>query len=195
MIKGIYETMTTLSKKIIFLAFAAILLTIPLTVSLVQRQQEIRTQATASTTLAILPQPPASSPLQEKVGDTFTLDLMLNPDTNLVTMLTLQINYDPTKLELVNSPTPLTINADAFPQTLEGPVINPGMLSAIYSVGDDPSKAIQQSTKVGTITFRAIAPTGDEPTTVSLGSTTQVKALGSNDNVLSTSTPTTIVIR
>lgn len=186
--------MAFLSKKIIFLAFAVVALSIPLTVSLVQRQAEIRSRATAATTLSFIPSSSVTMPLQKKVGDTFSLQVAIDPGVNLVTTVSLQINYDPTKLQLINSPTAFTQDEQSFPQLVSGPTVNPGILTTIVSIGQDPSRAVKRATSVGMITFKSIAPTTDTPTTVSFGSITQVNGLGSSDNVLSNTAPAIIII-
>jgi len=89
-------------------------------------------------------------------------------------------------------------NATVFPSVLEGPVYTPGKISVTLSVGPDPTKSIQTKAKAATVTFKAIANTSGAPTLVSYGASTQALSIGSNDqaseNVLSSSTPATIVI-
>ncbi len=80
-----------------------------------------------------------------------------------------------------------------------GPVYTPGKIAVTLSVGPDPTKSIQTKVKAATVTFKAInnTPPGT-PTLVSYGATTQILSIGSNDqaseNVLSSSTPATIII-
>lgn len=184
-------------KKIILVAFALLLLiSIPLTLSLLSQRQDTRQRASASTTLTFVPESTTAAPIVKNVGDPITLDIMVNPGTNLVTFVRYQISFDPTKVQL-NSANPVTINSAVF-SNVEGPVITTDALSQSVSIGSDPTKAIQQTTKVATINFTAIASTSGSPTTISYGTLTQALSSGANDqssqNVLSTTTPATIVI-
>lgn len=190
--------MSSSQKKALILGSLLVLaLSIPLTVRVLQPQQEIRSKAAGSTKLSFTPASSATAPLQKNVGDTIALDMMVDPGTNLVTFIRFQLQYDPTKLEIVQSD-PFTINMTAFPQKIEGPVLGSGTIAESLSVGSDPTKAIQQVTKVGTVNFKAIGGTGGAPTTVTYTALTQALSSGANDqageNVLSTTTPATIVI-
>ncbi len=190
--------MSSSQKKALILGSLLVLaLSIPITVRFLQPRQEIRSKAAGSTKLSFTPVSTATAPLQKNVGDTIALDMMVDPGTNLVTFIRFQLQYDPTKLEIVQ-PDPFTINASAFPQKIEGPVLGSGTVAESLSVGSDPTKAIQAVTKVGTVNFKAIAGTGGAPTTVTYTTLTQALSSGANDqageNVLSTTTPATIII-
>lgn len=188
--------MTLINRKnVLFALIAIIALSIPLTIGILQRQQETRGRASSSTTLALTPDS-TSAPLQKNKGDIISLDLMVTPGTNMVTFVKFQLNYDPTKLEPV-SQDPFTLNKDAF-LTKEGPIISSGSLLASASVGSDPTKAISKTTKVGTIQFKAIGGTSSYPTSITFANTSQALSSGPNDqaaeNVLSTTSPANIVI-
>lgn len=186
-------------KKIFLVGFLVILLVgIPTTIFLVQQNQEVRSRAEKSTTISFTPDSSTSAPLQKKIGDTIPLDIMVDPGTNLVSFVKLEIQYDPEKLATTGATT-LQPNIVAFPTTLEGPVYSPGKISVTLSVGPDPTKAIQAKVKAATINLKAIANTpADTPTVVTYGATTQVLSIGSNDeaseNVLSNTVPATILI-
>ena len=170
---------------------------VPFTLSLLQQRQENRTRAAGSTTLALTPASSASNPIQKNVGDTIALDLMVNPGNNLVTFVRFQIKYDPTKLELVSTD-PFTLNTTAFPTKIEGPVVSSGTLAESVSVGSDPTKAVQTTSKVGTVNFKAIGGTNGTPTEVSFSNLTQALSSGATDqaaeNVLASTTPALIAI-
>lgn len=190
--------MSSSQKKALILGSLLVLaLSIPITVRFLQPRQEIRSKAAGSTKLSFTPASSVTAPLQKNVGDTIALDMMVDPGTNLVTFIRFQLQYDPTKLEIVQAD-PFTINASAFPQKIEGPVLGSGTVAESLSVGSDPTKAIQAVTKVGTVNFKAIGGTGGVPTTVTYTTLTQALSSGANDqageNVLSTTTPATIVI-
>jgi len=123
--------------------------------------------------------------------------MMVNPGTNLVTFIKYQVSYDATKLQPVSTD-PFTVNTAAFPTKVEGPIMSSGQIAQSVSVGSDPTKAIQTTTKVGTLNFKAIASTSGTPTVVSFTSITQALSAGSGDqaaeNVISTTIPANIAI-
>jgi len=185
-------------KKILLIGFAVVMLVgIPLTVFLLQQQQEVRSRAEKSTNISFTPDSSQTAPIQKAVGDSIPLDIMVNPGKNLVSFVKLEIQYDPEKL--ATTAAGFQANTVAFPSVLEGPVYTPGKIAVTLSVGPDPTKSIQTTTKAATITFKALAGTPQgTPTLVTYGATTQVLSLGSNDqaseNVLSSATPATIII-
>jgi hypothetical protein len=186
-------------KKIFLGGFIAVLLVgIPLTVYLLQQQQEVRSHAEKSTNISFAPDSSQTTPLQKNVGDQIPLDITINPGKNLVSFVKLEIQYDPDKLA-TDSANPFQANSVVFPSVLEGPIYSPGKISVTLSVGPDPTKAIQTTVKAGTLTLKAIANTpAGTPTVVTYGAATQVLSLGSNDqaseNVLSSPIPAYINI-
>lgn len=186
-------------KKILLFGFIAVLLIgIPVTIYLVQRQQETRTQAAKSTTVAFTPPSSATAPIQKSVGDSIPLEIMVDPGTNLVGFIKFEIQYDPEKIATASA-NAFAPNTAVFPSVLEGPVYTPGKIAVTLSVGPDPTKVIQTKAKAATVIFKAISNTPPgTPTLVSYGATTQVLSIGSNDqaseNVLSSATPAYIAI-
>lgn len=186
-------------KRIFLIGFALLLLIgIPVTIYLVQKQQEVRSHAEKSTNLTFSPTSSATAPIQKNVGDSIPLDIMVDPGKNLVSFVKLEIQYDPDKLATTGATT-FQANTVAFPSVLEGPIYAPGKISVTLSVGPDPTKAIQSAVKAATITLKALANTPPgTPTLVTYGATTQVLSIGSNDqaseNVLASEAPATIVI-
>lgn len=185
-------------KKLFLIGFIVVLLIgIPLTVYLLQQQQEVRSRAEASTNLAFNPSSTSSAPIQKNVGDSIPLDISVDPGKNLVSFVKLEIQYDPSVLATASGA--FKANTDAFPSVLEGPVYSDGKIAVTLSVGPDPTKAIQSKVTAGTITFTALKNTDPgTPTLVTFTSNTQVLSIGSNDqaseNVLSSATPATIAI-
>ena len=189
--------MMLFTKKNVFLGLVAVLaLSIPINVGILQQQQETRGRASASTSLAFTPTTSTTAPIQKKMGETISLDLIVTPSNNLVTFVKFELKYDPTKLEPVGTD-PFTLNTSAF-VSKDGPVITSGRLIASASVGSDPTKAIQKPTKVGTILFRAIGGTGSSPTTITFENLTQALSSATTDqaseNVISTTSPAHILI-
>lgn len=166
-----------------------IVLSVPLTLSLLQNRQETRSRAGAATVLSLTP---VSS--TKNVGETVSFDIMVNPGTNLVTFVKFQLIYDATKLEPI-TPEPFVLNTTAF-ATKDGPVITPGSLTGSASIGADPTKTIQSLTKIGTVQFRVIGSSNGSSTTVSFGAVSQALSSGPNDqskeNVLASTIPATI---
>jgi hypothetical protein len=171
------------------------LIGLPLTIYLFQNKQDPRAGASAGTTLSLIPQPGTVSSIEKKVGDSIPTDVVVNPGSNLVSLLRLQIKYDPTKLEIdANDPfTP----AGKF-TFLQPPIINNGTISFTISIGTDPNNAIQKISKAGTYNFKAKGATDDIPTLISFTTQTQAFSLGSTDqaseDILSTTTPAEITI-
>ncbi len=182
------------NKKLLLSGFFFVtLLVTALTISTLKKPQQIRSHASAgSTTLTLIP---ASS--SKQVSDTIDLDLMVNPGNNLVSFVKFQLAFDSTKLALVTTE-PFTLNTQAFPSKVEGPIINSESIGESVSVGADGTKVIQAPTKVGTVHFKALSPTGNTPATVTFTNITQALSIGSQDtpvqNVLASTTPATITI-
>lgn len=185
----------THSKLFISLAIIIIALTVPLTVFLVQKQQEIRSRASISTVLYFTPDSSADSPIKKGVGDTFTLDIVMDPGQNQVIHTTLDINYDPTKL--ATSDAGFVIPPDA---TLNSVVVSPryteGNAFLVVSAGTDLTKIVIKPTKIASITFKTLAPTGDSPAQITYGPKTTVTATIENPeaSVLSSTKPAFITI-
>lgn len=191
-------------KKLLLLGFLAIILAvIPVTVYLVQKQQEIRSRAVAATVLSFSPSSSSTSPIQKNVGDKIDINIMVNPGTNLVTFARFTIAYDKDKLStsadgfLLNSS-----GTQGFTSAIEGPTSTPGKLAVALTIGADPTRAIQTTTKVATISFKALATT----TTPVMVSFENVIVYANNEtgnpnatypdnlNVLSSTTPAYIAI-
>lgn len=168
-------------KNLLILGFVVILLvTIPIVVFLLQQQQQTKSTAAPTTTLSFSP-----SSATTTTGATVNFDVIVNPGQNQVSFVKLDITYDKTKLETSSTGTSC---ADAlcpatatFPSTLEGPTYNPGEILVSLSVGADPTKVVQTTTKVATITFKTIATTGDTPTQIKFGNQTQVLSIATAD--------------
>jgi hypothetical protein len=184
-------------KNKIFLGVTLLLLVvgIPAVVFLSQQRQETRSRASQSTTLYFVPSTTSSTPLKKAPGEAVSFDVMVNPGSNLPSLIRLEIPYDGTKVNPTSSP--FVVNTVAFPTTQEGPFVRNNSILISVSVGNDPSKAISQVTKVGTVNFTAVATT-TSPSMISFGSSTQVLSVAStdeaNENVLSTTTPAYVAI-
>lgn len=189
------------AKKLLIIGFILIILiAIPVTIFLLQQQQEIRSRAQAASTLSFEPTSNASNPIQVQKDDVVDLDIMVDPTTNLVSFVKLEIQYDSTKLATTSGANGVGFfeqNKNAFPSLRGDPQFDDGKVTLAVSVGPDPTASVQTKTKVGTIHFKALTDT-DTPTQVIFGPQTQVLSIGSADqaseNVLSSSTPAIINI-
>lgn len=179
-------------KKLILIGFLFVLLIgIPLTVFLVQQQQQTAIRATKSTTLALSP-----STKTVNVGKEVELDVNLDPGgVNQVSFVKFIITYDSTKLK--PSDTAFIVKGTEL-SILQGPTVDTNTLTVTLSVGPAFQNAIQSPTTIGTVKFDALAPTTGF-TTVSFDQTqTQIRSLGTTDtaseNVFLTGTPAQITI-
>lgn len=184
--------------KLLLAGILVLLISIPLTISLLQQNQDTRTRAAGATSLSLVHPPDNSSHTEKTVGESVPITMMIEPGSNSVTFVRFQIKYDPTKLEPV-ADNPFTVDATKFPTTIEGPIVGNGTISMSISVGSDPTKAIRNApAKVGTANFKAKAVTTDMSTEVSFSNLTQALSSGADDqsseNVLSYTSPATVSI-
>ncbi|MBI5045033.1 MAG: PKD domain-containing protein [Candidatus Levybacteria bacterium] len=177
------------AKKLLLIGFiVVILIAIPITVFLLQQQQELRSRAAASSILSFTPTSTASNPIQVKNGDAADLDIFIDPGSNLVSFIKLELQYDSQKLATVGAGPNGEVfekNADAFPENRGVPKFEDGKVTITVATGDDTNKVIRTKTKVGTLHLKAIAKT-DTPTQVIFGGQTLAlstagPSTGSND--------------
>lgn len=188
-------------KKILALGFIVVLLAaIPFAVYLLQKQQEMRSRAAKSTTLSLVPTGsliPAT--INKKVGEKFNLDVIIDPGTNVVTNLTLHVIYDEEKIA---TDTAEGGCGSSFCQTAvflpnNNIKYTPGSIRIDLSTNPGPGSYVQTKTKVGSLTFKALAPTSVSPTQIGFGDKTLVTAqlpLDPEENVLSTTNPAIVNI-
>lgn len=186
-------------KKVLLFGFIAVMLVgIPLALYGLSTQQVTQQQAEKATSLSFTPESSDGEPIKKALNEEFTLDVQVDPGTNLVSFLKLEIEYDDTKLATSEADDAFKVNEAAFPVTLEGPVFTPGKIQVTLSVGSDPTKAIQQITEAVTFKLKGIANTDEIPTNVTFGNTTEVLSIGSNDqaseNVLLNVEPAIILL-
>jgi hypothetical protein len=164
-------------KKLLLIGFLfAILLVIPLTVYLVQQQQETRSRADANTTMSL--SPPTQTATQ---GAQVTFDVFISPGNNQVNFVKLVLKYDPTKL----SATEESFELDPSSQlsVLQGPIVGTDDVSVTLGVGSDPTRVIQENTKLGRITFTAEEPTDAVPTEILFDSAQiQIRSVNGSNN-------------
>ncbi len=172
---------------------------VPFTLFIFNQQQELRSRAEKSTTVYFSPSSSVDNPIQTQVGNTLPLDIMINPGTNLVSLMKLEILYDPAKLEITNA-TAFQANMITISKIVEGPLITPGKMAVTLSIGTDLNKVINKITRVATLKLKALNSTAETKSTTSVtyGINTQILAIGANasasENVLSSTQPAIISI-
>lgn len=162
-------------KKLILIGFLFVLLIgIPLTVFLVQQQQQTRIRAEKATTLDL--SPPTKT---VNVGDTVELDVNLDPGgVNQVSFVEFTITYDATKLKPED--TPFTVTASEL-DILQGPTVDTNTITVTLAVGAAFQDAIQTPKTIGKLSFEAIAPTtGFTPVEFDKNQV-QIRSLGISD--------------
>jgi hypothetical protein len=178
---------------LIFLIIAGI---IAVSVWFLQRRTVTTPHAAASTTVAFIA--PAQTIMSgQQVSSSITVD----PGNNQVSVVKLVLTYDNTQLQISSATNSLLPNASAFPQTLQPPATTCSgtqcTLTATFSIGSDPTKAIQTKTTLATFTATVIA---QPQTTVTVGyeSPTAVYSIASADqaaqNILASTVPLTFTV-
>jgi hypothetical protein len=180
----------------IFVSIVAILLIIivPLSVYLGNKQTQLNSNAAASTTLAF-----SQPAIQVAAGSPISTTITMNPGSNAVSLIQLVITYD-SSMVTPNQTTGFQPNTTAFPTVLDGPTYGTCngtqcTMSISLSIGNNVTQAITQATTIGTVNFQ---PVKEGTTQLFFDPTTQIFSIAAadqaNENVLSTSTPTTITI-
>ncbi len=187
-----------MKKQFIFLGLIFLALASVPTIIFLNKPQEIRSRASAATILSFSPSSTSSQPIQKKIGDPLALDVMINPGTNAISILKLEIQFDPNKFQPGSNP--LVVNPAAFSTIVEGPVIdaNNGLIIVTLSVGTDPTRAIRTLTKIASVNLIATAQSDNTPTIISFGQQSQAFSVAATDqssqNVLATAMPDYIFI-
>ena len=182
-------------RNLLFLSIVIIFL-IGLSIILLLVRQKTNTQshATTATSLFLTPTTPSAT-----VNKPLQIVVTINPSTNAVSLVTLDIKYDPTKF---SPPTPLSDffvpNINTFPQVLQGPTqVASGEVEEVVSIGSNPVNAVVAPTNVGTFTLVPIAVSAT-PSEISWGPSVNVLSIAAgdntNENVLAAANVTSIEI-
>lgn len=156
-----------------------LLLSLPVAIWLVKRQQEIRMRAAPATTLTI--SPPS---ITKTVGDSFALQITVNTETNSLVAADLDINFNPQILEVTGiSPGEFFTSPTEASKTINNTTGN--ILYALTSFTAQPG-----SGNLASVVFNAKG-VGTSP--LSFGSRTGVYASG-GENVLQQTSPGTVNI-
>ncbi|HVZ67460.1 MAG TPA: PKD domain-containing protein [Patescibacteria group bacterium] len=122
-----------------------LLISIPLTLFFIKRQQDVRSKAAPTSKLYFSPESPNTS----TQCPSFTMDLMVDPGSNIVSIVDFYIKYDPSELDITDIK-----EGTAFPTVVRPASITSGAANMSVSVGSDVTKAVQTVSKVATITFK-----------------------------------------
>src|SRR6478609_8786045 len=91
-------------KTFLLIGIILVLLTaIPLTVYFLQQNQDNRSKAQAATTLYLATSgstTAVTAPVQKSVGDDIPMDIIVDPGSNQVSFIKMNISYDATKLSV-----------------------------------------------------------------------------------------------
>lgn len=185
------------AKNLFLLGFIALMLvTIPLTLFFVKKQQDLQSKASPSSNLSLVTNKDTLN-----IADTTSVDVMLDPGQNIPSFVKIALNYDPEKIEIVS----ITPDAQNAPTVLAAPVIASNSatvelgLSKILT-GYDPTSTTNNPLKVATIEVKGKAATGAEPTKITFDfpGETQVYSIsaedGPNENVLVNATPLALTV-
>lgn len=180
-------------KKLLLLGFITILLAgIPLTIYLLQRQQEIRGRAAPATILSLEP----ATKKDVVPGTEFNLDVMLDPNnTNQVLSATIHIAYDKTKLATASpgfQPVVANLESQGLDRLAGKVEYEPlGNIIAVLNASDK-TKVVKQKTKIATVTFKALEGASGT-TTVAFGDQSVATAFDPEDvDVLTSKLPAII---
>jgi Mg-chelatase subunit ChlD len=176
-----------------FILLALIIL--PITLFFFQQQQVTRSNAEKTVDITFEPSVSQTSPeLQIPAGSTFSLDVYVDPGANSVSYVKLEMLYDQTKFKPAGGFIP---DQNIFSQVVEGPIDQPGKLTATLSIGTDLTKALKTKTKIGTLSLKALESASTDGTSViSFGDGSQALSVSGNssygENVIASTQPVSI---
>jgi len=122
-----------------------LLISIPLTLFFIKRQQELRSRAAPSSKLTFSPENVNTSTQCQN----FNVDIMLDPSSNIVSIVDFYLKYDPTKLDVLQIK-----ESDSFSTVVRPVSVSSGEANMSVSVGADVTRAVQVVSKVAPVTFR-----------------------------------------
>lgn len=115
-----------------------------------------------------------------EVGEDFSMDIMVNPGTNAVTGAEVYFTFDETRLQ-VNS---ITLNSSVFSFFLDSDFDNDNGTGSVAG-GTSGGTTVTSSTRVATVSFRALATGTNSP--IEITDSSLVTAEGEGSSVLDTS--------
>jgi len=165
-------------RTIAVISIVLILAAIPLTVYLLEKRQELRTGAVASTVLSF------PTGVDKRVGDSFAVDIQIDTGENRVSGADLEITFDPNVLECLSlSPGNFLVNPNAWYEDIDN---DSGRI--VYTLGSFDSR--RGSGVFASIDFRA-KNVGTSP--LRFGAGTSVAGIGEDEALQETVSGTVIV--
>jgi hypothetical protein len=169
---------------LLYVVGTLLLVSIPVTVFFVGKNQELRQKAAPATTLAITP---ASVSL--KAGETTVLTIEIDTAENRVATAKLSLTYDTTKLEAQS-----ITNGPLAPRILSPGVVAPGM-AAITVGAENTAKPISGRGGIALLRIKGL-DSAQGPASVQFAADTQAAGIGEQPvNVLIGSTGATVTIQ
>ncbi len=155
------------AKKFFIIGFILVILAaIPLTLYLLQKQQETRSHAAAATIISFTNSSGQGStqtaPFPVVVGSNIDLDVQLDPKTNVVAYVKLVMTFDSTKFSTAGAG---FMPSNAFSAPLLPVLYEPGKVTVelgavgVGATGVNSTGVVQTAVKVGTLTLKADNPT------------------------------------
>jgi hypothetical protein len=174
-----------MKKVFLYISIGIILLSIPITVFLVGRSQEIRKRAAPASTLSLTP-----ATVTTKVGETFKLDVTLDTAGNQVMTVQISVLYDPTKLAVED-----ITNGPMAPSIRVSGKASPNGSASITVGAKDTITPITGTGTVAVITMRAVTASA-APISVKFSPhpDTYANALNETDNVIIGLTGANVII-
>lgn len=119
----------------------------------------------------------------------FTLDAMINPGTNLVNGVSLQVSFDSSKFRLDS----VDASGTLFTVTMPGGFINNTNGTATTEVGVYPGNpSVTSTAKVATLSFHSLATAANSP--IAFSNSAYAVATGEGGDVLTTRTPAAVTV-
>lgn len=143
-----------------------------------QKSQDVRSRAAITgTTLALIPKNKTV-----KIGETVSLGVTMNTNTDSVAAVQLHLSYDPTAIQILSF-----TNGTVLPKILTRESHANGTMSV--ALGSQLSSPFKGAGVIGTWTVKILAA---KNSSVQFTSSTQVAAVGKTTNALASSTGSTI---
>lgn len=160
-----------------------LVVSLPVTIFLVMRNQELRKKATPATSLSLSP-----TTVTKNVGEEFTLDVRMDTAENQIVATEIIISYDPTVLRA-----DWIHNGTMFPNILSSGTIEEGTVSIALGATNTTTPIVGTGT-VATVKFTTLGPT-TSPVSIRFTQDTFVGSLGEGStNALVSSIPATVTI-
>lgn len=172
-----------MKKTLLIILSILLLLSIPVTVFWVGKQQEIRSKATPATAISLAP-----STIVKAVDDTFSVDVIVDTGGNQASLASIDLVFDADILE-AQSITKGTLFSHIYTQGTTGD----GTASIVVGI-EHNTKPVTGTGTAATVRFKAKAAT-TSPVSIQFGTATRVVGLGeSTPDLLVSRTPATVTI-